>query len=69
MSTDPRDFPNPDHTPTFGFIRHQFTPKRRCVKCRRKIYVGIVNIHAPEGSVLCLGCYDSLDDERPLDTL
>jgi hypothetical protein len=33
------------------------------------MWVGIVNIHAPDGAALCTTCYDHLDDDRPLDTL
>lgn len=60
--SDWRDVPNPQNVPTFGFVRHLSRAKRPCVTCNRRVYVGIVNIHDPDGKMMCTRCYDALDD-------
>ena len=60
----PGDFtPDPD-VATFGWIRVTISPKRQCVTCNRKVYVGIVNIHDQGGKIMCLRCFEALDDEE-----
>lgn len=58
----PGDFtPDPGVT-TFGWIRVTVSPKRQCVTCNRKVYVGIVNIRDQHGKIMCLRCFDNLDE-------
>ena len=55
--------------PTFGWTKYTWQkPARRCRLCPRKVRRGIINIHDkgrefhPDFRVICLTCYDSLDD-------
>ena len=53
--------PFDDDVPTFGFRELHFSPKRRCEVCRRKVYVGLVNINnmdpeSPGFKVVCRTC-------------
>ena len=62
------NLPN-DGVPTFGFRQYAFKPKRRCVSCNRRVYVGIINLndegreHEPDFRVMCTSCYRALDRE------
>lgn len=54
---------------TLGWRYYTFSPKRRCVACNRKVYVGVVGVNQigrerePDFKVLCRACYRSLDDD------
>lgn len=57
-----------DDVPTFGFRELNFSPKRPCECCGRRVYVGLVNLdnmdpRSPDFKVVCRRCADRWDHE------
>lgn len=57
-----------DDVPTFGFREMNFSPKRPCSCCGRRVYVGLVNIANMDASrsdfkVVCRRCATRWDQE------